>query len=52
MAVDLVFLGFTKAFYTVPHSIHVDKLFSCVMSRFVVHGAESKGRAQRVVGMG
>lgn len=51
MAVDVVYLGFSKAFYTVPHSIHQDTLSSCGMSRFVMHGAEWKGRAQRVVGM-
>lgn len=43
-------VGFSKAFYTVPHSIHQDTLSVCGMSRFVVHGAELKGRAQRAVG--
>lgn len=51
LAVDVVFPGFSQAFDTVPHSIHVDKLSSCGM-RLVGHWAELKGRVQRVVGMG
>ncbi|KAK4832485.1 hypothetical protein QYF61_023532 [Mycteria americana] len=50
-AVDIVFLDFSKAFDTVPHSILLDKLSNCGMSRFMVHWVKNwlKGRAQRVV---
>ena len=50
-AVDAVFLYFSKAFDTVPHSILLDKLSNCEMSRFTVCWVKNwlKGRAQRVV---
>ncbi|KAK4810929.1 hypothetical protein QYF61_013337 [Mycteria americana] len=50
-AVDVVFLHFSKAFDTVPHSILLDKLSNCEMSRFMVCWVKNwlKGRAQRVV---
>ncbi|KAK4810895.1 hypothetical protein QYF61_013303 [Mycteria americana] len=53
-AVDVVFLDFSKAFDTVPHSILLDKLSSCEMSRFMVHWVKNwlKGRAQRVIANG
>jgi len=49
--VDVVFLDFSKAFDTVPHSILLDTLSNCGMSRFTVHWVKNwlKGRAQRVV---
>ncbi|KAK4817640.1 hypothetical protein QYF61_021786 [Mycteria americana] len=50
-AVDTVFLDFSKAFDTVPHSIFLDKLPNCEMSGFMVRWVKNwlKGRAQRVV---
>ncbi|KAK4810827.1 hypothetical protein QYF61_008799 [Mycteria americana] len=49
--VDVVFLDFSKAFDTVPHSILLDKLSNCGMSRFTARWVNNwlKGRAQRVV---
>jgi len=49
--VDAVFLDFSKAFDTVPHSILLDKLSNCGMIGFVVHWVNNwlKGRAQNVV---
>ncbi|GAB0208399.1 mitochondrial enolase superfamily member 1 [Grus japonensis] len=49
--VDVVFLDFSKAFDTVPHSILPDKLSNCGMSGFTVCWVKNwlKGRAQRVV---
>ncbi|GAB0209165.1 mitochondrial enolase superfamily member 1 [Grus japonensis] len=50
-AVDVVFLDFSKAFDTVPHSILLDKLSNCEMSRYTVRWVKNwlNGRAQRVV---
>ncbi|GAB0207914.1 mitochondrial enolase superfamily member 1 [Grus japonensis] len=50
-AVDIVFLDFSKAFDTVPHSILLDKLSNCGMSRFNVCWVKNwlNSRAQRVV---
>jgi len=49
--VNVVFLDFSKAFDTVPHSILVDKLFSCGMSRFTVNWVKNqlKGKVPKVV---
>ena len=49
--VDIAFLHFTKAFDTVPHSILLDNLSNCDMSRFTVRWVKNwlKDRAQRVV---
>ncbi|KAK4822655.1 hypothetical protein QYF61_018607 [Mycteria americana] len=49
--VDVVFLDFSKACDTVPHSILLDKLSNCEMSRFMVRLVKNwrNGRAQRVV---
>ncbi|KAK4831123.1 hypothetical protein QYF61_015426, partial [Mycteria americana] len=49
--VDVVFLDFSKAFDTVPHSIPLDKLSNCGMSGFTVCWVKNgmKNRAQRVV---
>lgn len=48
---DVVFLDFSKVFNVVPHSILLDKLSNCEMSRYAVHWVKDwlKGRAQRVV---
>ena len=42
---------FNKAFDTVPHSIVLDKLSNCEMSRYMMHWVKNwlKGRAQSVV---
>ncbi|KAK4831715.1 LOW QUALITY PROTEIN: hypothetical protein QYF61_018767 [Mycteria americana] len=50
-AMDIVLLGFSKAFDAVPHSILLEKLSSCGISGFMVHWVKNwlKGRAQRVV---
>ena len=50
-AVAVVILDFSKAFDTVPHSILLDKLSNCGMSRFTVRWVKNwlNGRAQRVV---
>ncbi|KAK4827341.1 hypothetical protein QYF61_016788 [Mycteria americana] len=50
-AVDVAFLDFSKAFDTVPHSILLDKLSSCEVSRYTACWVKNwlKGRAQRVV---
>jgi len=49
--VDVIFLDFSKAFDNVPHSILLDKLSSCGMSRFTVRWVKNwlKGSAQRLV---
>ena len=48
--VDVIFLDFSKAFDTVPHSM-LDTLSNCEMSRFALCWLKKwlKGRAQRVV---
>lgn len=46
--VEVVFLGFTEAVDTVPHSILLDELSNCGMSVFRVCWVK-KGRAQRIV---
>ncbi|KAK4822413.1 hypothetical protein QYF61_015160 [Mycteria americana] len=50
-AVDVVFLDFSRALHTVPHSILLDKLSNCGMSGFMVRWVKNwlKGRAQKVV---
>ncbi|GAB0195083.1 mitochondrial enolase superfamily member 1 [Grus japonensis] len=50
-AADVVFLDFSKIFDAVPHSILLDKLSICGMSRFTVCWVKKwlKSRAQRVV---
>ncbi|KAK4827625.1 hypothetical protein QYF61_019835 [Mycteria americana] len=50
-AVDVVPLAFSKAFDTVPHSILLDKLSSCGISRYLVHWVKNwlNSGAQRVV---
>ncbi|PKU36917.1 rna-directed dna polymerase from mobile element jockey-like [Limosa lapponica baueri] len=50
-AVDVFFLDFSKAFHTVSHSILLDKLSSCEMSRYMVRWVKNclNGKAQRVV---
>ena len=49
--VDAVFLDFTKALATLPHSILLDKLSKCGMSRLMVCWVKNwlDGRAQRVL---
>jgi len=49
-AVNVVFLDFSKAFDTVPHSILLEKLSNCGMSRFMLRWVKNwlKDRAQRV----
>ncbi|GAB0209474.1 mitochondrial enolase superfamily member 1 [Grus japonensis] len=49
-AVDVLFLDFSKVFDAVPHSVLLDKLSNCEMSRYTVHWVKNwmKGRAQRV----
>ncbi|GAB0184485.1 mitochondrial enolase superfamily member 1 [Grus japonensis] len=49
--VDAVFLGFSEAFGTVPHSILLDELSSCEVSRCTARWVKNwlKGRAQGVV---
>ena len=49
--VDGVFLAFSKAFDSVPHSILLDKLSNCGMSRYTACWVKNclKGRAQGVV---
>ena len=41
-AVDVVFLDFSKALGTVPHSILLDKLSSCGRSGFMVHWVKNQ----------
>jgi len=50
-AVDVVSLDFRKAFDTAPHSILLDKLSNCGMSKFTVSWVKNglKVRAQRIV---
>jgi len=50
--VDVVFLDFSKALDTVPHSILLDKLFNCGMIGFTVLCVKNglNSRSQRVVG--
>ncbi|KAK4807474.1 hypothetical protein QYF61_008242 [Mycteria americana] len=47
--VDVVVLDFSKALHTVPHSILLDKLSNCEISRFRVRWVKNwlNGRAQR-----
>jgi len=47
-AVDVVSLDFSTAFDPVPHSILLDNLSNCQMSRYTV--CWLKGRPQSVVG--
>ena len=49
--VDVVFLDFSKAFNTVPHSILLDKLSNCETSKYKVLWMKNwlNDRAQRVV---
>lgn len=51
MAVDVIFLHFSKAFGTAPHSILLDKLSNCEISRFMLFWVMNwlDGRAQRIV---
>lgn len=36
-AVDVIILGVSKAFDTVPHGIHLEKLSNCNLNEFVLH---------------
>ena len=50
-AADIVFLDFSKAFDTVPHSTLLDKSSNCGMNGFMVHCVKKwlKVRSQSVV---
>jgi len=50
-AVDVVYLDFSKAFDTVPHSILLEKLAAHGLHRYTLHWPENwlNGQAQRVV---
>ena len=47
--VDVAFLDFSRGFDPVPHSILLEKLSSCGMSRFIVHWVKNwlNSRASR-----
>ena len=49
-ALGVVFLGFSKAFHTVPHRILLEELSNCGMSRYMVFWVKNwlKSRAERV----
>lgn len=40
--VGIIFLDISKAFDTVPHSILLDKLSTCEISRFILHWLNRK----------